>query len=299
VAGAEDWVRFMDEVGIESTVVYPTLGLGFGHTANIDWGIAVAHAYNDWLYDTFTSQNARIRGVGLLPLQEPQAAVEELRRMVRDLGFVGAVIPSNGWQQHLGAADYWPIYAAAEELGVCLGIHGGNHGQIGMDHVNLWWVAHAIGHPHGISIALGTMVANGVFDRFPRLRVAYLEAGVAWLFTVLERFSGSYAAFIPDDPRGVYLKLAPGQSVGDYLVQKIRDGNIFIGCEGDERLLPYAVKTIGPRGFVYSSDFPHEVSAATCRAEIDELLESDDIDENVKQYILCDNVAQLYQVAPA
>ena len=54
--------------------------------------------------------------MGLLPLQEPAAAVEELRRMVKDLGFVGAMLPSTGAQQpHLGDSKFWPLYEEAEK----------------------------------------------------------------------------------------------------------------------------------------------------------------------------------------
>ena len=66
--------------------------------------------------------------MGLIPLRGPVEAVTELRRIVRDLGFCGAMLPSMGANMpHLGSEKYWPIYGEAERLGCALAIHGGAH----------------------------------------------------------------------------------------------------------------------------------------------------------------------------
>lgn len=132
--GPDGWMTFLDEVGVDSTVLYTTSGLGFGKIVSRDWAVMLARAYNNWVYDTYVSRGDRFQAMGLLPLQEPDAAVEELRRMVQDLGFVGAMLPSTGAQQpHLGDRKFWPIYEEAERLGCALGIHGGAHEGFLMD----------------------------------------------------------------------------------------------------------------------------------------------------------------------
>jgi hypothetical protein len=291
---ADKWLRFLDQVGIEWTVLYPTGGLAYGRTTNVDWAIWTASAYNTWLYDAYLSRSARFHGMALIPLQEPDAAVEEMRRAVLELGMPGALLPSNGLPQHLGSKVYWPIYAEAERLGCVLGVHGGVHSGYGMDDMNLWCVAHALGHPHGQLIALGAMIFNGIFDRFPGLRVAFLEGGVAWLLQALERFTGSYEAFTPDDPRGALLRLRKNESVRDYIIRQIRDGRIFIGCEGSEQVLPWAIDVVGPDPFVFSSDYPHEVDAASCRATIDAVLDHPHLSDADRAAILGDNATRLY-----
>ena len=291
---SDKWLAFLDEVGIDWTVLYPTSGLAYGRTTNIDWAIWTATAYNMWLYDAYLSRSDRFRGMALIPLQEPDAAVEELRHAVIELGMLGALLPSNGLPQHLGSKIYWPVYAEAERLGCVLGVHGGVHSGYGMDDMNLWCVAHAIGHPHGQLIALSGMVFNGIFDRFPGLRVAFLEGGVSWLLQALERFGTSYAAFTPDDPRGMYLQLRPDESVRDYIIRHIRAGRIFIGCEGTEEILPYAMQVVGHEAFLFSSDYPHEVDATACRAEIDQVLDHPELSQEQREAILGGNAARLY-----
>lgn len=291
---ADKWLRFMDQVGIDWTVLYPTSGLAYGRTTNIDWAIWTAAAYNTWLHDAYLVRSDRFRGMALIPLQEPEAAVEELRNAVTELGMSGALLPSNGLAQHLGSKVYWPVYAEAERLGCVLSVHGGVHSGYGMDDMNLWCVAHALGHPHGQLIALGAMVFNGIFDRFPRLRVAFLEGGVAWLLQALERFNGSYASFTPDDPRGAYLQLRRNETVRDYIIRQIQDERIFIGCAGSEESLRWALEVVGRDPFVFSSDFPHEVDAPTCRAVIDRVLNHPELTAEDRDALLGGNATRLY-----
>ena len=80
--GVESWVEFIDQTGIESAVLFPTSGLTFGHIANSDYAIAVARSYNDWLAETYVARSPAFKGMDLIPLQEPEAAIEELRRCI-------------------------------------------------------------------------------------------------------------------------------------------------------------------------------------------------------------------------
>ena len=132
--------------------------------------------------------------MGLIPMQEPAAAVEELTRVVEELGFLGAMLPSMGLANHLGSKEYWPVYKEAERLGCSLSIHGGCHSGMGFDHLNVYAPVHAMGHPMGIMISLAGIVFNGIFDRFPGIRIAFLEGGVAWFLMAMERFDGSHAS---------------------------------------------------------------------------------------------------------
>ena len=69
-----------------------------------------------WLYEKFTNVSSRINGIALIPIQDTEAAVQELRRAVKDLGLVGAMLPSNreSIKGHFGSKIYWPIYEEAE-----------------------------------------------------------------------------------------------------------------------------------------------------------------------------------------
>ena len=216
------------------TVLYPTRGLSYGKVVSRDWAIELARAYSDWLHQTYIKCNPRFKGIALIPLQEPEVAVEELRRAVKDLGMCGAMLPSTGIQHNLGHKFYWPIYEEANRLDCCLGVHGGAHESLGLDDLNPYASVHALGHPFGQMISFAGVIFNGICDRYPNVRIGFMEGGVAWLLSCLERFDRSYETHIQYDPRGEFLKLRKGERVSDYAARHIKDGRLFVGCEGSE-----------------------------------------------------------------
>jgi len=79
----------------------------------------------------------------------------------------------------------------------------------------------------------------------------------------------------------------------DYL----KNGRVFIGCEGSEQSLPAQIKRVGNELFMFASDFPHEVTAEDCLHEIDEVLESEELSSDDKEAILRTNAARFYDIA--
>ena len=164
-----------------------------------------------------------------------------------------------------------------------MAIHGGVHGNMGMDGLDPYAAVHAIGHPLGQMISLASIVFNGVLERFPKIRFGFLEGGVAWFLFCLERFDRSYETHVMRDLRGNYLKLQAGEKISDYIIRHVKARRIFIGCEGGEPLLGTAVKMVGNEPFMYSSDFPHEVNSETCRHELNELIENERLSDAEKK----------------
>ncbi|HVA23652.1 MAG TPA: amidohydrolase family protein [Chloroflexota bacterium] len=291
--GPDGWLEFLDDVGIESTVLYTTGGLAYGKIFHLDWAIALAKAYNNYVHEQYLARSPRFQAMALIPMQEPAAAVEELRRAVEELGFCGAMLPSTGLKDQLGAKDYWPVYAEADRLGCAIGIHGGAHSGMGFDHMNVYTPVPAIGHPHGLLFQFGGMLFNGVFDRYPNARYGFMEGGVAWALVAYERFDRSHDTHIQYNPRG---ELAPpaGEKVSDYIRRHIREGRLFVGCEGDEPSIAHAIGLLGREAFVYSSDFPHEVNNDTCKEEIEELLENEGLSQADKEAVMHGNAERFY-----
>ena len=294
--GPAEWGQFLDEVGIDASVLYPSSGLSVGLIASRDWAIAATRAYNDWLHADYLSANPALHGMALLPLQDPDAAVDELRRAVNDLGMRGAMLPANGVGSPLGAKHYWPVYAEAERLGCALAVHGGSAQGLGFDALESRPGGHALAHPLGVLISLTSMVFNGVFDHHPGLRVAYLEGGVAWMLVALERFDRSYSTHVPFNPRRELLQLDPGQTIADYLADLAGAGRLVVGCEGEEPDLVRAVGALGSGAFMFSSDFPHEVSAAMCKHELAEVQEHPELTEAQKRDILGETACRFYRL---
>ena len=198
--GPPGWLEFMDDVGIERAVLYPTGGLAVGKVINGDFAIEICQAYNNWFHDTYLKTSGKFQGLGLIPMQEPPEAVKELRRIVEELGFCGAMLPSMGLKGHLGSKEYWPVYAEAHRLGCSIAVHGGAHEGLGMDYLTPYAPINGLGHPFGQMVCFAGFVFNGLFDRYPNMRVGFMEGGVAWIHTCLERFDRGWETHVQYDP---------------------------------------------------------------------------------------------------
>src|SRR5437763_323612 len=82
--GPDGWLDFLDDVGIERTVLYPTRGLAYGKIESLDYAVAICRAYNDWLHDTYLARDRRFNGMAIIPMQDPEEAAKELRRAVSE-----------------------------------------------------------------------------------------------------------------------------------------------------------------------------------------------------------------------
>lgn len=293
--GPEEWMAFLDEAQIDTTVLYPTAALAYGKIVSLDWAAAATMAYNDWLTETYLNRDSRFQGMALIPGQDPVAAVRELRRAVEDLGMCGAMLPSNGFDTDLGSPVYWPIFEEADRLGCAIAVHGGCHDGLGMDRFNRYAPVHALGHPLGVMISFASIVFNGVMDHFPNARYAFLEGGVAWVMMALERFDRSHETHMELD---AFKRWGPqiGEKVSDYIIRHANEGRLYFGIEGDEPLLATAIEAVGSQPFIFSSDFPHEVSNDMIKSELEGIRTNDLLSPSARDGLLNTNASALYRL---
>jgi predicted TIM-barrel fold metal-dependent hydrolase len=132
-----------------------------------------------------------------------------------------------------------------------------------------------------------------MFERFPRVRIAFLEGGSAWLLLLLERLHASHETHFQHIPAGEF-GIREEEDPSRYIKTLIKDGRLYLGIETEELTMPFAIKTVGSEPFFYSSDFPHEVTNASCKHDIGELLESDEIAAEDKAALLYRNAERFY-----
>jgi uncharacterized protein len=295
--GPTGWQSFLAGSGIEWTVLYPTFALSYGKIVSVDYAVELCRAYNDWVANTYVRTDPRFKAMAIIPMQDPPEAAKELRRAVTELGLMGAMLPSNGLSQPLGAKQFWPVYEEANRLGCCLSVHGGAHDRFGMDQMNMYVPVHALGHPWGLAINCASILYNGIFERFPKVRIAFLEGGIAWLLMLLERLHASHETHfqhIPDREYGIREGQRPDRIIRDLIAAD----RFYLGIEAEELTLPFALKVVGNRPFLYSSDFPHEVTLSSCLHDIGELMESDELTAGDKAALLSENAERFYQLKP-
>ncbi|HEV8474308.1 MAG TPA: amidohydrolase family protein [Methylomirabilota bacterium] len=279
---AEQWLKALDAGGMERSVLYPTLGLFLSFLKDRQWAVAICRAYNTFLHEEFVKKSDRLHAVALLPMQDPDAAAAELERAVRQLGLIGAMLAADG-SHLLGDARFTPVWETAQKLDVMLGIHAsGSHlGGGGLELFPQFIQAHTCSHAFGQMRQLTSVIFEGIPERFPDLRIAFLEAGCGWAPYWMERMDDEYAKRASEAPA---LKKKPS----DY----VRSGKIYFSCEADEWLLPQAVKLVGENQIVYASDFPHWDNSYP--ESIAEIRDRGDLTATQKRKVLADNARRLY-----
>ena len=277
------WHQALDAGGMAMSVLFPTLGLFMPFLHDAEWAVATCRAYNTMLHEDITGQSPRLKGVALLPLQDVAAAVTELRRTVTRYGFVGAMLAADG-HYLLGNARFDPIYAAAQELGVPVCVHaaGTDMSYVGTEPFPKFIQAHTVSHAFGQMRQITSMMFEGVPARFPRLRIAYLEAGVGWVPYFVQRMDEEF------EKRGHVEAPQLPQRPSEY----VKGGNIYFSCEAEEILLKPALDYVGARQILYASDFPHWDHSYP--HSLKELTDRPDVSDADKRQILSDNPRRLY-----
>lgn len=284
---AESWLSFLEQTGIEMTFLYPTSGLAFGLIQDREWAISVARAYNDWLYHRYMRVSPKLKGLALVPVHDVPAAVTELRRAVTELGMPGAVLPAaTGLGKAYGHRDFHPLFEEAERLGCTLSLHGAPSKGWGFDYLDRFIETHTLEHPFSQMLHMTSMMFEGVFELFPALRVAFLEAGAGWVPYMMDRMDEEY------ERRGARWCPEMTKTPSKY----IRGGNIYFSCEVEERTLPYVLEIVGEDKILFASDYPHERDREQFMGDIPEFVERQDISDKAKEKILYHNVKAFYRV---
>jgi predicted TIM-barrel fold metal-dependent hydrolase len=278
----EDWVAFLDRADIEQSVMFTTEGLSVGFIQLPQYATKLCRSYNDYIADRYRKVSARLHPMALIPMQDPAAAVAELRRAVRELDLPGAMIPTTGLPLHMGHEFYWPVYEEAASLDCVLGFHGGSNRGIGIDSFTDWTGTHVLHHPLPLMIALTSLICHGVLDRYPDLRLGFFEGGCGWLVCLLDRLERDEQ----------YSKGQARRGLPDYLA----NGQILIGCEGEDESLAYLVQRVGVEPFAYSSDYPHEVDFVDAQRQIQRAMDRPDLTEGQKAAILGGNARRFYRL---
>lgn len=277
-----DWLAIMDEAGVERTYLYPTAFLPYSMLVDPEYTVAVTRAYNSFLHDHWLQVDERFGAVAVMPLIDAEESAKELRRSVTELGFAGAFTPAVGYGL-IGKKQNYAFFAEAQDLDTTVAIHGG-HATAEYIPYTRFIQRHAVGFPVSQIIQMTSLALEGVFELFPRLRVAFLEAGCTWVPYMLDRLDEEW------ELRGKVEAPDCKRPPSEYLCSS----NVFVHLEPDEKLLPQTIEILGEDALVYASDWPHWDNDFP--NSIDHIWERDDITESQKKAILRDNPLAMYGI---
>ena len=248
---------------------------------------AMARAYNRWAEEMRETSGGRVLAAGPVPLSDVTRAVQEVRYAYETLGtrcFWARPNPFN--HRTLGDRYFDPLYELLQDLDCAFATHefmGLAGPSAGADRFSSFVEWHTCVHPMEAQMAMLAMIVNGVFERFPRLRVAYMEAGCGWLPSWLHRIEEhvELAGWLetPDCKR----------SPLEYFMR-----NCWITTEPDEHLAYHVIEEMGDGRILFETDYPHPDSKYP-RA-VATFLAQERLSAESKRKILWDNAVDFYRL---
>jgi predicted TIM-barrel fold metal-dependent hydrolase len=222
---------------------------------NPDAAAALAAAVNDWLVREWLDAEPRFRASIVVPSQQPELAAREIERVGHHPGFVQVFLPVRSSAPY-GNRRYHPIFAAAERHGLVIGIQFG--GAPGNPPTAVGWPTYYLeeyaGMSHVFQSQLLSLIAEGVFDQFPALRVALVESGFSWLPAFLWRLDKEWKGLRREVP---WVRRLPSEYVRAHVRLTIQPFDApadpahardLLDRFADEGLLDL---------LMYASDYPH------------------------------------------
>ena len=284
---AKSQLHAMDVEGVDVAVHFRTLPVVCVDAYEPEFALALCRAWNDWIAGFCQADPARMKAAALLTLHDAALAAGELRRCVEQHGFVGAQMmpnPVNGVNLHDPRLD--PLWAEAQRLGVPICFHPAPH-NYGHDHFINRFLSRpsttmtlGLNNPVELMAAIASMTAGGVLERFPRLRVAFLEGNCSWLPWLLWRLDEYWQ--MSSEGEDASLRMLPSE----YFRRQC-----FISVDADEDQVEWVIRTLGDDALVFSTDYPHPDSHFP---EATERFLDLPIPPGSRRRILWDNCARLY-----
>ncbi|MEM9057278.1 MAG: amidohydrolase family protein [Pseudomonadota bacterium] len=158
--------------------VLSTVPVMFSYWAKPADTLDLSKLLNDHIASVVAEAPTRFVGLGTLPMQAPDLAIAELERCVRDLGLAGIEIGTHVNGRNLDDPALFPIFEAAQDLGACVFVHPWE--MLGRDRMQRYWLPWLVGMPAETALSICSMIFGGVFERLPRLRMAFAHGGGAF-----------------------------------------------------------------------------------------------------------------------
>ena len=234
-------IKECDQSGVEMQVL-STPPLMFSYWAKGEDALDLSKFLNDHLASVVSAHPTRFKGLANLPMQSPKLAIKELERCIKELGLSGAQIGTHINQWNLDDENLFPFFEAAQELGAALFVHPWD--MMGQDRMPKYWLPWLVAMPAESSLAICSLIFGGVFERLPKLRIAFAHGGGSFGAT-FGRIEQGYKA--RPDLCAVDNPNPPRKYLGRFFVDSITH---------DENMLKHLISLFGANSIALGTDYP-------------------------------------------
>lgn len=262
----------MGKVKIDTQVVFPSLFLTTT-AEDLRLEAALLRAYNTFLGECSAATNGRIRFAALVPIRDIAESIKELGRAAK-AGAAAVMLHGMAWDKLLGDESLFPFYQAAADLNLPVCVH------LGWGCPALTAIFDATTNFYGailpVVIGFNSIMTSAAFEKVPKLRFAFLEAGCGWVPYLIRQVRRDNAR----------------QKKAKDPIEYFGTGRVFVTCEADEDINGVA-EVIGEDSFILGSDYPH---GDPSRQEdmVAEFRERKDLSPRMVEKMLSDNPRRLY-----
>jgi uncharacterized protein len=217
-----------------------------------DLSAAFCRAINNWLAAEWLDHDPRLRASIVVPPHSAELAAEEIERMAPDRRFVQVLLLAMT-EMPLGRRQTWPIYAAAEKHGLPIGIHAGSsfrHPPSALGWPS-YYLEDYVSQAQGFAAALNSLVTEGVFNKFPALKVVLIESGITWLPASLWRLDKTWRGVRAETP---WLETVPTEIVRQHVRLTLQP---FDAPPTEQQVTAILEQLGSDKMLLFSSDYPH------------------------------------------
>ncbi len=248
--------------------VLSTIPVLFSYWAKSKDALEVSRFLNDHIAEIVQRYPRRFIGLGTVPMQEPDLAIPEMERCIKELGLRGIEIGSHINDWNLSDPALFPFFEAAENLNAAIFVHPWD--MMGKSKMEKYWLPWLVGMPAESSLAICSMIFGGVFERLPNLKVAFAHGG------------GSFPATIGRIEHGFNVRpdlcaIDNDKNPREYLGKFYLDSLVH-----DPKMLDYIVGLVGADRIALGTDYPFPLG----ELEPGKLIESMPYEANIKEQLL-------------
>lgn len=234
-------LRDCEQHGVDVQVL-STVPIMFNYWAKPQHTHDLSQFLNDHMAGIVAGNPRHFLGLGTLPMQAPDLAIKELERCITELGFAGVEIGTHVNDWNLNSPQLFPVFEAAQELGAAIFVHPWD--MVGKEKMPDYWLPWLVGMPAETARAICSMIFGGVFERLPKLRVAFAHGGGSFPGTI-GRIEHGFR--VRPDLCAIDNPINPREYLGRFYLDSLVH---------DEKALRYLIDLVGIDAIALGSDYP-------------------------------------------